>query len=201
MTVSASPEETPGKAKTKATLLLPLILVAILIAFLFVALRSGEPSRLPSALIGKPVPDFALPSVPNVLGDNGPVPGLSSAAFKTGKVSILNVWASWCAPCMAEHPQLIELAQQGIPIYSINYKDKPEAARRFLASHGNPFRAIGADESGFTAIDFGVYGVPETYVVTADGKIAYRHVGPLSEEAIKEKILPLLQPAAGKARG
>ncbi len=195
MTASASPEETPGKAKPKTTLLLPLILVAILLVFLFVALRSGEPSRLPSALIGKPVPDFALPAIPNVLGDYGPVPGLSSAAFKTGKVSILNVWASWCAPCLAEHPQLIELAQQGIPIYSINYKDKPEAARRFLSSHGNPFRAIGADESGFTAIDFGVYGVPETFVIAGDGRIVYRFPGPLSPEILADKIMPAIKKA------
>lgn len=195
MTVSASPEETPGKAKPKTTLLLPLILVAILLAFLFVALRSGEPSRLPSALIGKPVPDFALPAIPNVPGDSGPVPGLSSAAFKTGKVSLLNVWATWCAPCMEEHPLLIELSQQGIPLYSINYKDKPEAARRFLASHGNPFRAIGADESGFTAIDFGVYGVPETFVIAGDGRIAYRFPGPLSPEIIADKIMPAIKKA------
>ncbi len=195
MTVSASPEETPGKAKPKTALLLPLILVAILLAFLFISLRSGEPSRLPSALIGKTVPDFALPAVPNVLGDDGPVPGLSSAAFKTGKVSILNVWASWCAPCIEEHPQLIELSQQGIPIYSINYKDRPEAARRFLASHGNPFRAIGVDESGFTAIDFGVYGVPETFVIAGDGRIAYRFPGPLSPEILADKIMPAIKKA------
>jgi len=195
MTANASPGETPGRAKPKTTLLLPLILVAILLVFLFVALRSGEPSRLPSALIGKPVPDFALAAIPNVLGDYGPVPGLSSAAFKTGKVSILNVWASWCAPCVAEHPQLIELAQQGIPIYSINYKDKPEAARRFLSSHGNPFRAIGADESGLTAIDFGVYGVPETFVIAGDGRIAYRFPGPLSPEILADKIMPAIQKA------
>ncbi len=195
MTVSASPEETPGKAKPKTALLLPLILVAILLAFLFISLRSGEPSRLPSALIGKTVPDFALPAVPNVLGDDGPVPGLSSAAFKTGKVSILNVWASWCAPCIEEHPQLIELSQQGVPIYSINYKDRPEAARRFLASHGNPFRAIGVDESGFTAIDFGVYGVPETFVIAGDGRIAYRFPGPLSPEILADKIMPAIKKA------
>ena len=129
------------------------------------------------------------------LGGNGPTPGLSSAAFKTGKVSVLNVWASWCAPCMAEHPQLIELGQQGIPLFSINYKDKPEAARRFLATHGNPFRAIGADESGFTAIDFGVYGVPETFVIDGDGKVAYRYPGPLSAEILAEKIMPAIKKA------
>jgi len=195
MSASASPEEMPGKARARTTLLLPLVLVALMLVLLFVALRSGEPSRLPSALIGKPVPEFALPAIANLLGDDGPVPGLSSAAFKTGKVSVLNVWATWCAPCMAEHPQLIELSQQGIPVFSINYKDKPEAARRFLSSHGNPFRAIGADESGFTAIDFGVYGVPETFVIAGDGRITYHYPGPLSPEIVAEKIMPAIEKA------
>lgn len=204
MTVSASPEETPGKAKPKATLLLPLVVVALLLVLLFVGLRTSDPQTLPSALLGKPVPEFALPPIDNVPGENGPTPGLSSAAFKTGKVSILNVWATWCAPCMAEHPLLIELSQQGIPIYSINYKDKPEAARRFLATHGNPFRAIGSDESGFTAIDFGVYGVPETFIIDGNGKIAYRLPGPLSPEILSEKIMPAIIKAereTGSSRG
>ena len=195
MTASASPGETPDKAKTKPTLLLPLALAGILLVFLLIALRTGNPSNLPSALIGKPVPEFALPPVANLLGDNGPVPGLSSAAFKTGKVSVLNVWASWCAPCMVEHPTLIELGKQGIPLFSINYKDKPEAARRFLATHGNPYRAIGADESGFTAIDFGVYGVPETFVIDGDGKIVLRFPGPLSPEIVSDKIMPAIKKA------
>jgi cytochrome c biogenesis protein CcmG, thiol:disulfide interchange protein DsbE len=195
MTARASEEETPARAKPKATLVLPLVLVAILLAFLLVALRSGEPSQLPSALIGKPVPEFSLPGIPNVLGDFGPASGLSSAVFKRGKVSLLNVWASWCAPCLAEHPQLIELSQQGIHVYSINYKDKPEAARRFLSSHGNPFRSIGADENGMTAIDFGVYGVPETFVIDGRGQIAYRYPGPITPEVLADKIMPAIHKA------
>ncbi len=195
MTVSASPEETPGKAKPKATLLLPLFLAGIMLLLLFVALRTGEPQNLPSALIGKPVPEFALPPIANVLGDSGPTPGLSSAAFKTGKVSILNVWATWCAPCVAEHPLLIELGQKGIPIFSINYKDKPEAARRFLSTHGNPYSAVGSDVSGMTAIDFGVYGVPETFVIDGDGKIVFRFPGPLSPDSVEGKIMPAIKKA------
>ncbi|MGO8953707.1 MAG: DsbE family thiol:disulfide interchange protein [Rhodomicrobium sp.] len=195
MTASASPEETPNKARSKATLLLPLILVAVLLAFLFDRLRSGEPSYLPSALIGKPVPDFELRGISNLLGDYGPVPGLSSATFKSGKVSVLNFWSSTCAPCVIEHPQLTELARQGIPLYSIVYKDKPEAARRFLSNHGNPYRAIGADDSGFTAIDFGVYGTPETFVIDGKGRIAYRYPGPISPEILAEKIMPAIQKA------
>jgi cytochrome c biogenesis protein CcmG/thiol:disulfide interchange protein DsbE len=201
MTANASPEQTPGNAKPKTTLLLPLILAGLMLALLFVALRSGDHQALPSALIGKPVPEFALAPIPNAQGENGPIPGLSSAAFKTGKVSILNVWATWCAPCVAEYPLLIELSQQGIPIYGIYYKDKPEAARRFLATHGNPFRAIGADESGFTAIDFGVYGVPETFVIDGDGKIAFRYPGPLSPDVINGKIMPAIKKAERGAGG
>jgi cytochrome c biogenesis protein CcmG, thiol:disulfide interchange protein DsbE len=200
MTASTTPGATPGNAKTKPTLLLPLALAGILLVFLLIALRTGNPSNLPSALIGKPVPEFALAPIPGVAGENGPMPGLSSAAFKTGKASILNVWASWCAPCVLEHPHLIELGKQGIPLFSINYKDKPEAARRFLAAHGNPYRAIGADESGFTAIDFGVYGVPETFVIDGDGKIVLRFPGPLSPEIVAEKIMPAIK-KAGRAAG
>jgi cytochrome c biogenesis protein CcmG, thiol:disulfide interchange protein DsbE len=195
MTASAPPEETPVNAKPKVTLVLPFILVAVLLVFLFVALRSGEPSRLPSALIGKTIPEFSLPGIPNVLGDYGPASGLISAKFKMGKVSLLNVWASWCAPCVAEHPQLIELNQAGIPIYSINYKDNPEAARRFLSSHGNPFRSIGADESGLTAIDFGVYGVPETFVIDGKGRIVYRYPGPITPAILAGKIMPAIKQA------
>lgn len=195
MTVSAPPDDTPEKAKPKASLFLPLFLVAALLVLLFLALRSGDPSRLPSALIGKTVPDFDLPAIPRVLNDFGPVPGLSSQALKTGKVTLVNVWASWCAPCVAEHPQLLELSKSGPPLYSINYKDTPEAARAFLARHGNPFRAIGADEKGFTAIDFGVYGVPETFVIDGTGRVAFRYPGPLTPEAISDKLMPAIRRA------
>jgi cytochrome c biogenesis protein CcmG/thiol:disulfide interchange protein DsbE len=195
MPASASPEETPRRARPKTALILPLVIVAMLLSLLFAALRSPEPSVLPSALIGKTVPDFALPAVSNQTAEPGPVPGLSSAQLKSGEVSLLNVWASWCAPCIAEHPQLMDLRKQGVPIYSINYKDKPDAARRFLANHGNPFRAIGADESGFTAIDFGVYGVPETFVIDGNGRIAYRFPGPLSPEIVAQKIMPAIRKA------
>jgi cytochrome c biogenesis protein CcmG/thiol:disulfide interchange protein DsbE len=201
MSASVPEEERDTAAKPKATLLLPLILAAVLVVFLFVALRTGDPSRLPSALIGKPVPEFALPGIPSVLGDYGPASGLSSAVFKTGKATVLNVWASWCAPCVAEHPQLIELSRTGVPVYSINYKDKPEAARRFLASHGNPFRSIGADADGLTAIDFGVYGVPETFVIDGGGRIAYRYPGPITPEILNDKIIPAIRKAEGATPG
>ncbi len=201
MSASTPPEEaqTTG-AKPKAALMLPLFLVVALLVLLFVALRSGDPARLPSALIGKPIPEFDLPAVPKVLSDFGPVPGLSSGTFRKGAVSVLNVWASWCAPCVAEHPQLIELAKRGVPLYAINYKDTAENARRFLSRHGNPFQAIGVDQDGFTAIDFGVYGVPETFVIDGSGRIVYRFPGPLTPETLDGKIMPAIESARHHAR-
>lgn len=196
MTVSASPQKTPGNSKPKTLLLVPFAIAAVMLLFLLFRLRSGEElSELQSTLIGKAVPEFALAPVPNLLGDSGPVPGLSSAALKTGKPAILNVWASWCVPCTTEMPQLAEAARRGIAVYGINYKDKPEAARRFLANYGNPFRAIGADANGMTAIDFGVYGVPESFVVDGDGKVLFRLPGELTEKVLEQKIIPILKKA------
>ncbi|MGA7323071.1 MAG: DsbE family thiol:disulfide interchange protein [Rhodomicrobium sp.] len=205
MDASATPNEKLTRAKPKAMLVLPLVLLAVLLSFLFVSLRSGDPSRLPSALIGKPVPNFDLLPLPQTLNDYGPVPGLSSDAFKKGHATLLNVWASWCAPCAAESPVLLDLSKQGIPIFSINYKDTTDAAKRFLARNGNPFRAIGVDAKGFTAIDFGVYGVPETFVIDGKGRVVYRFPGPLTPEIVAEKIMPAVRRAerdlAGTARG
>ena len=159
--------------------------------------RSGDPSRLPSVLIGKPVPEFDLAAIPRLENDSGaPMPGFSSSVFKTGKVSLLNVWASWCAPCALEHPELVGLAKQGIPLYGINYKgDTADAARRFLLRHGNPFLAVGMDLTGMTAIDFGVYGVPETFVIDGSGRIVLRYPGPLTAEVIADKIMPAIRKA------
>jgi len=192
-----SNQETPAKKKSRAVLLLPLILVVALLGLMYFALQSGDPSRLPSVLIGKPVPEFNLAGVPRLQNDQGAlVPGFSSAALKNAKVSLINVWASWCAPCLAEHSQLVDLAKQGIPLYGINYKgDSPEAARRFLTKHGNPFVAVGADETGMTAIDLGVYGVPETFIIDGSGHIVLRYPGPLTPEIIAEKIKPAMEKA------
>jgi cytochrome c biogenesis protein CcmG, thiol:disulfide interchange protein DsbE len=178
---------------------LPLIVFASLAGLFWFALHGGDPSRLPSALVGKEVPDFALPPVDGLLEKEVPVSGFSAADLKTGAPTLVNVFASWCVPCHEEHPVLMELAKQpGIRLYGINYKDDPASARRFLGRFGNPFARVGADASGRVAIDFGVYGVPETYVIGGDGKIAYRHVGPLTEDVVKEKLLPLLQQGAEK---
>jgi cytochrome c biogenesis protein CcmG, thiol:disulfide interchange protein DsbE len=167
---------------------LPFLLVLTLIGFFYTALQSGDPSTLPSALIGKPVPEFNLPAL-------GGEAGLSSATFAQGKPALLNIWASWCAPCQAEHPVLMDLAQKGIPVYGINYKDAPDAAGRVLTRLGNPYRAIGADKEGGTAIDFGVYGVPETFVIDGKGVIVFRFPGPLTPQIVESKILPALKDA------
>ena len=185
------------KRKSWAVAIIPLVLVVGLLGLLFAGLRSGDPSSLPSVLIGKPLPDFNLAAIPQLKNEAGaPVPGFSSADLKKGKVSLLNVWASWCVPCLAEAPELAELAKQGVRLYGINYQgDKAEAAKRFLARHGNPFLAVGADETGMTAIDLGVYGVPETFVIDGSGRIVLRFPGAITPEVFAEKIKPAMEQA------
>ena len=146
---------------------------------------------LPSALINKPAPTFKLPGIS--AGDKG----LDSGALK-GKVTLVNIWASWCPPCHVEHPRHMQLASEGVPIYGINYKDKPQAAKNFLAKLGNPYKAIGADSTGKVAIDWGVYGYPETFILDAKGHIRYRHVGPIMEQDLTNKIRPLIKALSTK---
>jgi cytochrome c biogenesis protein CcmG/thiol:disulfide interchange protein DsbE len=167
--------------------LLPVLVFAALAAWLAMALRPDrDPGVVPSALIGKAAPAFELPAL---LPDR---PGVSSRDLK-GQVVLLNFFASWCVPCRAEQPVLMRIAQEEkLPIYGIAYKDKPEAARAFLAELGNPFGRLAVDESGRTAIDFGLYGVPETYVVDRDGVIRFRQVGPLDPDTLTRTVLPLV---------
>jgi cytochrome c biogenesis protein CcmG, thiol:disulfide interchange protein DsbE len=164
------------------------------IALLFVArLYSGDPSRVPSALIGRPVPEFDLAPLDGLKAAGQPVPGLNRAELK-GRTTVVNVFASWCAPCRQEHPLLMELAKDpGVRVVGINYKDNPENARRFLGALGNPFAAVGIDPSGRTAIDWGVYGVPETFVISKDGVIVHKHIGPVSAKDLEERLLPLIE--------
>jgi len=159
---------------------IPVVIFAAL-AYLFFVGLSGNPNEIPSALIGKPVPEFQLPAI----AGSG-IPSFDSAALKRGQVTVVNVWASWCVPCRDEHPLLTNLAKRSdIMVYGINYKDDPENARRFLGSLGQPFAAIGADQTGRVSVDWGVYGVPETYVVDGRGMIRYKWIGPLTAEALK----------------
>lgn len=164
----------------------PALVFAGLALLFAVRLQGGDPSRIPSALIDRPIPDFRLEPLEGLKAAGRPVEGLASGDLKGG-VTIVNVWASWCAPCREEHPLLTELARQrGVRLVGINYKDKPENARRFLGALGNPFAAVGVDPEGRTAIDWGVYGVPETFIVGPGGTIRHKQVGPLSADAIPD---------------
>ncbi|MBY0252420.1 MAG: DsbE family thiol:disulfide interchange protein [Methylobacterium organophilum] len=174
----------PPPVRRSLLLIVPALAFAALAAVLFLRLRSGaDPAALPSAMIGKPVPSFDLPAVPGLTADGAPVPGLSSAELK-GQITVLNVFASWCAPCQMEHPMLMRLAKEpGIRLVGIDYKEpSPEAGQRFLARHGVPFTAVGADTDGRAAIDLGVYGVPETFIIGPDGIIRDKLVGILTPE-------------------
>ena len=163
---------------------LPLIAFAGLAALFWLRLGNGDPSRIPSALIGHPAPQTSLPPLTGLLSDGTQVPGLDPAIFK-GKVSVVNVWASWCVPCHDEAPLLTGLAKdQRLQLVGINYKDAPDNARRFLGRYGNPFGVVGVDANGRAAIEWGVYGVPETFVVGREGTIVYKLVGPITPDNI-----------------
>jgi cytochrome c biogenesis protein CcmG/thiol:disulfide interchange protein DsbE len=177
----------------------PLVIFAGLALMFYYALQTGDPSRLPSALIGKPVPQFSLEPVPELVDNGQPVSGFSNADLARGKVSVVNFWASWCVPCVQEHPVLVEMTRRsGVDLYGVNYKDQAAAARRFLGHYGNPYKAVGVDGNGRTAIEWGVYGMPETFVVDGNGRIVYKHVGPISVEALEAKVIPAIE-AARKA--
>jgi len=179
-------------ARRRFGALIPVAVFACLALLLGLALFWGDPDEVPSALIGKPVPAFALPPVDGLAR----VPGLASADLAAGAPTVVNVWASWCVPCRAEHPLLMQLAARGdVRLVGLNYKDAPDNARRFLGTLGNPFAAIGADRTGRVAIDWGVYGVPETFIVDGAGRIAFKHVGPLAPGDIEAVIVPALQRA------
>ena len=181
--------------RARLLVLIPLVAFVGLAALFFVRLGSGDPSALPSVLIGKPAPSVDLPPVDGLTHDGKPVPGLANADF-LGKVTLVNVWASWCVPCHEEAPLLMQLAQNPrIRVAGINYKDQPENARRFLGRYGNPFAVSGADPSGRAAIEWGVYGVPETFVVGRDGKIAFKLVGPITPENLQDKLVPAIEKA------
>ena len=161
---------------------LPLLAFAVLATIFWFRLGDGDPSRIPSALIGRPAPQTSLPPLEGLVNDGAQVPGLDPAVFR-GKVSLVNVWASWCVPCHEEAPLLTEIARdRRLQMVGINYKDAPDNARRFLGRHGNPFGVVGVDGNGRASIEWGVYGVPETFIVGRNGTILYKMVGPLTPE-------------------
>ena len=184
-----------ASARRKILVALPLILFLGLAALFFFRLGAGDPARIPSALIGRPVPQTDLPPVAGLVQDGKPLPGLSAGDFKNN-VTLVNVWASWCVPCHDEVPFLDELAKdKRVRLVGINYKDQPDNARRFIGRYGNPFVAVGSDPNGRAAIDWGVYGVPETFVVGRDGRIAYTLVGPITESNFKAVVMPAIEKA------
>nr|WP_256473258.1 DsbE family thiol:disulfide interchange protein [Phyllobacterium sp. 21LDTY02-6] len=176
--------------------MLPLIIFGLLAAIFALQLASGrDESVIPSALIGKPAPNVSLAPVPGLTKNGSPLPGIDPAAFK-GKITLVNVFGSWCVPCRAEHPFLMRLAgDERITLIGLNYKDKAENAASFLGELGNPFAAVGADTDGRAAIEWGVYGVPETFLVGPDGTILYKHVGPFTERSIAAELMPAIEAA------
>ncbi|MDB5508638.1 MAG: periplasmic protein thiol/disulfide oxidoreductase DsbE [Hyphomicrobiales bacterium] len=193
--MSPTPDARPAR-RIPWLALLPVLVFVALAGLFALRLSSGDPSRLPSALIGKQVPDFRLPAIEGMPGE-----GYSQADLKNGRVSVVNVFASWCVPCRDEHPFLMKIAQDarlkqaGVQMLGLNYKDDPKNAREFLAQYGNPYDRAGADRPGRAAIDWGVYGVPETFVVRGDGTIAYKQIGPITEENLRDRILPAIEAA------
>jgi cytochrome c biogenesis protein CcmG/thiol:disulfide interchange protein DsbE len=185
--------ETRPPRRLRPALLVPLAVFAVLAAIFLVRLESGvDPSTIPSALVGKPAPAFDLPALAGV-----GVPGLKRADLD-GRVTLVNVFASWCVPCREEHPVLEALARDNrFRIVGIDYKDRDDNARAFLGDLGNPYAAIGVDAKGRAGIDWGVYGVPETFLVGADGIIRYKFVGPLSDETVARLLMPEIEKALG----
>jgi cytochrome c biogenesis protein CcmG/thiol:disulfide interchange protein DsbE len=177
--------------------ILPVALFSAIAALFLIGLYGRPPSTIPSALIGKPAPAFALPAIAELQASDGkPVPGLALADLKGRGVTVVNVFASWCVPCRDEHPQLLALSRSGVRLVGINYKDDPENARRFLGSLGNPYSAVGSDASGRAAVEWGVYGVPESFVVDSEGIIRFKQIGPISPEQLASVVLPQIEAAA-----
>ncbi len=190
-----STTDTPRKAPRNLLVLLPLLAFLGLAALFFFRLGAGDPSHLPSALIGREAPKTDLPPLAGIERDGKAVPGLSNATFE-GKVTLVNVWASWCIPCRDEVPFLEQLSKdKRVQLVGINYKDAPDNARRFLNRFGNPFAASGSDESGRNSIDWGVYGVPENFLIGRDGRIAYKLVGPITAENLVKVLGPEIEKA------
>jgi cytochrome c biogenesis protein CcmG/thiol:disulfide interchange protein DsbE len=197
--VTASEQGTIRKqgivTRLRLIVLLPLLVFLTLAAIFVLCLRSGDPSRIPSALIGRPAPQVSLPPLPGLERDGVAVPGLDAATLKGG-VTLVNVWASWCVPCRDEALFLMQLAaDKRIRVVGITYKDQAENARRFLGRYGNPFAANGVDENGRAAIEWGVYGVPETFVVDREGRISYKLIGPITPDNLESALKPAIEKA------
>lgn len=199
MTPVTDPAANVSHSARPRALIWPLAIFAVLAAIFAFALRMGDPSRLPSALIGKAVPAIALQGLEGLTDAGRAIGGFTGADLAKGEVSVVNFWASWCLPCVQEHPVLVALRERtGVRVFGVNYKDQAAAARRFLGRYGNPYSAVGVDGNGRAAIEWGVYGMPETFVVNGRGEIAYKHVGPITPDVLEAKIIPAIRAAQAR---
>jgi cytochrome c biogenesis protein CcmG, thiol:disulfide interchange protein DsbE len=188
-------EKDAGAWRRRMLVLVPLVAFLALAVLFVLRLGTGDPSRIPSALIGRPAPPTDLPPLPGLERNGQAVPGLNSAEFQ-GHVTVLNVWASWCVPCREEAALLLTVAANPrVRVVGMNYKDQPDNARRFLGRYGNPFAANGIDGNGRAAIEWGVYGVPETFVIGRDGRIAYKLIGPVTPDNLETALQPAIEKA------
>ncbi|RYH10368.1 DsbE family thiol:disulfide interchange protein [Tropicimonas sp. IMCC6043] len=178
-----------AKKKISFMLILPPLIFLSVAALFFLGMQRDDPNALPSEFIGKPAPALDLVEFAGR-------PMLTDEALRTGEVTLVNFWASWCAPCRAEHPQLMKLAEEGIALHGVNYKDTEEKGRAFLDGLGDPFTLSGADPTGRTGIDWGVYGSPETFVIDGQGRIVLRFAGPITTSVLESKIRPAIAKAA-----
>lgn len=182
--------ETGSGRKRIVLALIPFLVFAIFGAFFAVQLLGGGAQHaLRSALIDQPAPSFSMESLRD---GEGP---FTDAVLKQGQVTVVNFWASWCAPCRIEHPKLMQLAEMGVPVYGVNYNDKTEPGRRFLTQLGDPFTEVGVDPNGRVAISWGLQGVPETFIVAGDGSVIYKHTGPIQNDDMERFILPAIEEA------
>lgn len=196
------PHGVQGPQRRRLLAFLPLIIFAVLAVIFFSQLISGkDASIVPSALVGTAAPALDLPPLDGLTRNGAPVPALSDAMIKD-KVTLVNVWASWCVPCRQEHPLLMALARdERVNVVGINYKDDTANALGFLAELGNPYSAVGIDPKGVAAIDWGVYGIPETYLLASDGTIIFKQIGPFSPESIRDDLMPEIEKAVAAAPG
>ncbi len=177
-------------AKLSPLMLAPPLVFAGLAAMFWFGMARDDPDQLPTALQGRQAPAVTL----DALGTDAP---FTDADLRQGNVTLVNFWASWCAPCRVEHPNLEAMAADGLTIYGVNYKDQPDNAMGFLAELGNPYAAMGADVSGRMALNWGLYGVPETYVIDGEGTIVLRHAGPITQRVLETSINPAIERARG----
>lgn len=175
----------------KWLMFLPPAVFGLLVGVFAAGMYRDDPDALPSVMVGRGVPEFTLSEMQGA-------PLLTGAALTEPGLKIVNFWASWCAPCRVEHPFLMELSKEGLPIHGVNYKDRPDQAQSFLAELGTPYKTMGADATGRMAIDWGVYGVPETYLIDGEGKVLLRHAGPITRQEYDRVLRPAIDKALGR---